>query len=281
MPDFGSFRGFGEKLAQGQTPTQLGLIGSESAYDGDANSFFQRVTSAGGTLSNTEKIAVNQLVLDMKANGTWTPMKALYPMVGASAAACAQNLKSSSFTGTFNGSWTFASTGVTGSSGFFNTGLNAATQLSFANNHMSAYIYNNTASAYDMGVSADAGTIVDELTLLVRQNPNNLIYYSVDAIYNCNVAITNSQGHTLGSMSGTNTQNIYKNGVKLRSIASGGSQLASGNIYIGAVNANGTASSFSNHTFALNSIGDKLSDTQASDFYTAVQAFQTTLGRQV
>ena len=30
MPDFGSFRGFGEKLAQGQTPTQLGKIGSES-----------------------------------------------------------------------------------------------------------------------------------------------------------------------------------------------------------------------------------------------------------
>jgi hypothetical protein len=29
MPDFGSFRGFGEKLAQGQTPTQLGLIGSQ------------------------------------------------------------------------------------------------------------------------------------------------------------------------------------------------------------------------------------------------------------
>jgi hypothetical protein len=29
MPDFGSFRGFGEKLTQGQTPTQLGLIGSQ------------------------------------------------------------------------------------------------------------------------------------------------------------------------------------------------------------------------------------------------------------
>jgi hypothetical protein len=29
MPDFGSFRGFGEKLVQGQTPTQLGLIGTQ------------------------------------------------------------------------------------------------------------------------------------------------------------------------------------------------------------------------------------------------------------
>lgn len=30
MPDFGSFRGFGEKLTQGQTPTQLGLLGSQN-----------------------------------------------------------------------------------------------------------------------------------------------------------------------------------------------------------------------------------------------------------
>ena len=70
------------------------------SYDADAQAFFTRVTSAGGTLSATEKLATNQLVLDMKSAGIWSSMKAIYPMVGASAAACAQNLKSSSFTGT-------------------------------------------------------------------------------------------------------------------------------------------------------------------------------------
>jgi hypothetical protein len=30
MPDFGSFRAFGDKLVEGQTPTQLGLLGSEN-----------------------------------------------------------------------------------------------------------------------------------------------------------------------------------------------------------------------------------------------------------
>ena len=64
--------------------------------DPDAAAFFARVTAAGGTLSATEQTAVNTLVVTMKADGTWTPMKAIYPMVGASAAACAQNLKSSS-----------------------------------------------------------------------------------------------------------------------------------------------------------------------------------------
>ena len=92
-----------------------GLIASQIAsFDADAVAFFGRVTTAGGSLSATEKAAVNTLVVQMKADGTWTPMKAIYPMVGASAAACAQNLKSASFTGTFSSGWTFASTGVTG-----------------------------------------------------------------------------------------------------------------------------------------------------------------------
>ena len=83
-------------------------ISGGGAFDSDAQAYFDRVSTAGGTLSTTEKNAVNQLVIDLKANSLWTPMKAIYPMVGASAAACAQNLKSSSFTGAFSSGWTFA-----------------------------------------------------------------------------------------------------------------------------------------------------------------------------
>jgi hypothetical protein len=42
-----------------------------------------------------------------------------------------------------------------------------------------------------------------------------------------------------------------------------------------------TGQSFSNNRNAFTSIGDGLTDTEASNFYTAVQAFQTTLSRQV
>lgn len=110
-------------------------------YDADAQAFFDRVTAAGGTLSATEKTAVNQLVLDMKSYSIWTAMKAIYPMVGASAAACAQNLKSSSFTGTFNGGWTFASTGATpnGTTGYMDTGLTPSTELNVNSNGIGFY----------------------------------------------------------------------------------------------------------------------------------------------
>ena len=107
MPDFGIMRGFndklfGDKLVAGQLPTHLGLIGSTYfGTDPDAQAFFDRVTAEGGTLSATEKAAVDKLVKQMKIDGTWTPMKAIYPMVGASSAACSRNLKSDDFNGTF------------------------------------------------------------------------------------------------------------------------------------------------------------------------------------
>ena len=139
----------------------LGLItaaagGAAPVYDADAQAFFDRVTTAGGSLTNTEKSAVNTLVIALKANSLWTPMKAIYPMVGASAAACAQNLKSSSFTGTFSSGWTFASTGVTGNgaSTYFDTNCNASTAVAQNSTHLSYYCRtSNIQNVVDMGVS--------------------------------------------------------------------------------------------------------------------------------
>ena len=142
-------------------------------YDPDAQAFFNRVSSAEGTLSTTEKTAVNQLVLDMKSANIWTAMKAVYPMVGASAAACAQNLKSSSFTGTFTSGWTFASTGATpnGTSAYFNTTF-ASNLLSNGSTHMSYYSKTNQTS----GSPIEMGT----------ETPDFLLWYNAFGITNAN-----------------------------------------------------------------------------------------------
>jgi len=71
---------------------------------------------------------------------------------------------------------------------------------------------------------------------------------------------------------------LYKNGTSLKSTSSGG-VLPSANLNLGR-SGSGTPY-YWNGTLAFSSIGDGLTDTQASNFYTAVQAFQTTLSRQV
>jgi hypothetical protein len=283
MPDFGIMRGFneklfGDKLVAGQLPTQLGLIGSvDFAFDPDAQAFFDRVTTAGGSLTTTEKDATNTLVIQMKTDGTWTPMKAIYPMVGASAAACAQNLKSSSFTGTFTSGWTFASTGVTpnGTSAYMDTNLNGNTSLNLNDSHASVYLRTNSD-----GLFCDLGNFNGTTGINIFSRFGNAQYIRINEEDANTISTTDSRGFRFGSRIISTTKNIYINNSRT-DFAQNTIGKANLNIYIGARNFSGSANFFSNRENAFASIGDGLTNTQGSAFYTAVQAFQTTLSRNV
>jgi hypothetical protein len=274
MPDFGSFRGFGEKLAQGQTPTQLGAIGSQNIFDADALAYFERVTVAGGTLSGVEQNAVNSLVLDIKALNIWTKIKALYPLVGASAAACAQNLKSASFTGTFNGGWSFASTGATpnGTTGFFNTFLNPNTTMAFNDQSYSVY-KNGLTSAYEFGtVDGSYNGVAMGLTS-----------YSVinEFILNNPFTANAANGfYTLNRVDSTEKK-LFRNGALFETKTSAATSYNLGTIYMAGRERLGISDAFGSGSFRFFSIGDGLTDTQAVNLYTAVQTFQTALSRNV
>ena len=64
-----------------------------AGFDPDAQAFFTAVTNGGDTLTTTEENAVNQLVLDLKANSQWTIAKFIYPLVGGTATSHKWNLK--------------------------------------------------------------------------------------------------------------------------------------------------------------------------------------------
>jgi hypothetical protein len=265
----------------------LGLrqaVAAAGGYDADAQAFFDRVTTAGGTLTTTEKNATNQLVLDIKSAGIWSAMKAVYPMVGASAAACAQNLKSSSFTGTFSSGWTFASTGVTGNgtSAYMDTNFNPVTQSQAQNStYLSVYVRNNTGSGYDMGNSQDVGIGVKPTYIIARYLNNNAYIGIADVSYATSIASLDSMGFWSGGTNGSSAQIFYKNGTNIKTDTSTQSGFFSSNFYLGGVNGANLLQFPSNHQYAFSTISDGLSPTQNADFYTAVQAFQTTLSRQV
>jgi hypothetical protein len=251
-------------------------------FDSDAQAFFDRVTTAGGTLTTTEKQAVNQLVITMKADGTWGPCKVIYPMVGASAAACAQNLKSSSFTGTFSSGWTFASTGATpnGTSAYMDTNFNMLTDyISTSNASIGAYIRTNTGSGtYDMGAGDN---IPVSNGMLIMPTLGGTFYGTAmgGLMFESN---TNAQGFYCMNRDG-GSQYMYKRGnitINKSAVSAVGS-ISSLTIYIGSSNSSQANYKFSDKETAFNFIGDKLTQTEVSNFYTAVQAFQTTLGRQV
>jgi hypothetical protein len=254
-----------------------GLIASQIAsFDADAVAFFGRVTTAGGSLSATEKAAVNTLVVDMKAAGIWSAMKAIYPMVGASAEACKQNLKSSSFTGTFTSGWTFASTGVTpnGTSAFFNTGFNPNGILTSTNCHFSFYQSNATLTTPDKlhGIVSTTqfyqdfwGNTVGTSAIGTTSSGSNLI-------------TSNNSMFILTAPS--STAKIFRATTQIATFTSTGA-MPNINFYFGAANESGTANYFTNAGISFASLGDGLTDTNATDFYNAVQTMNTTLSRQV
>ena len=286
MPDFGIMRGFneklfGDKLVAGQLPTQLGLIGSSNfGFDADAQAFFDRVTAATGTLSDTEKLAVDTLVKQMKTDGIWTKMKAIYPMVGASAAACAQNLKSSSFTGIFSTGWTFTNTGVTPTFGYMSTQFNPTTEIS-DNNKGSFGIYSRTnrsdSFSKQHGAVGDIGVI-----LLILKSSSKIQNYLHNPNTSTQIANTNSQGfYQMSRISSTDTLHSKNNTVNNVSITT--AQRPNITMYLGARNnPNGIPNTFDDIEIAFAYYSDfSLESSDLINYNTSVQAFQTTLNRQV
>ena len=125
--------------------------------DADAQAF---ITAAAIT-DPTQQIAINNLVVGMKADGTWTKMKAIYPFVGGTATTHKWNLKDprdldAAFRLVFNGGWTHSSTGATpnGTNGYADTYLVPSTQIASINSaHISFYSRTNSNSSCDIGVS--------------------------------------------------------------------------------------------------------------------------------
>jgi len=281
MPDFGIMRGFGDKLfgnklVAGQLPTNLGKIGSQSfGFDIDAVAFFNRVIANGGTLSGIEQIATDQLVKDLKSYGIWSLIKGIYPMVGSSAAACSRNLKSDTFNGTFSNGWTFASTGVTpnGINAVMNTGY---VQTSFL---FGISIYNRTNTnklGLDIGQLDPVPFAYTHLLLglgSTSMRGRNSTNANIDYNYN-----TTNVGfwQTNRISTSTNGWNVNYNGLVVGLNSSFNNTLPTSSVVIG-----GDGGLYSDRQIGLASMHDGLSNTQASNFYTAVQAFQTTLSRNV
>ena len=101
-------------------------------YDPDAQAFITAV----GLTDNTQKSAINQLVLDFKTAGTWGLMLGIYPFIGGSAVTHKWNLRDprdtdASYRLTFSGGWTHSSTGAfsNGTNAYANTFINPSTSV--------------------------------------------------------------------------------------------------------------------------------------------------------
>ena len=244
--------------------------------DPDAQAF---ITAASIT-DPTQQTAINTLVVDLKGYSIWTKMKAIYPFVGGTNTSNSYNLRNTAqYQISWGGSVTSNSNGVTfGANGYGNTNLNPNTAFSTNDSmHLSAYSRTNN----DLGGLDFGGLNASAVTGLYLRYSNNAYAY-INGGAGVLTANTNSTGFYVGTRTASNVLKLFKNNSQLGSTYTGanGARLNL-NAFLGAVNATNLASYYTQRNYAFASIGDGLTDTEAANFYTAVQTFQTTLGRQV
>jgi len=250
------------------------VILSGENYTSAAQSYF---TAAEITDAN-QKRAYNNLVVSGLADGWYSKMIALYPVLGGTSSSCSYNaINTSLYNLTFSGGNTFSANGwmPNGINGFANTGLNVGSVLNPVSHSFGIYSRTNSTSGTQVYGAFQTSILQNNLCSanLISGDPAlNPINYtgnpSTRLILLSRESSTSSKGYRNGTLLGTD-------------IASFTTWTLSREFYFGARNFGGAASLFMVHEHALMFLASALTPTDVANFTTAVNTFQTALGRNV
>jgi len=248
---------------------------------GPADAFIK----AAGITDSTQQTAIKTLVNDLNGYGLWSKMKAIYPMVGGNATAHSYNLKDiTKFQIAFSGGWTHSSTGAlpNGSNAYADTKLNDSL-LTPNSSHLSYYSrINGNLAGYDIGLYS--ATLGKGIWLTLRDNSNRFAGGIFQSGSSGEVTVTNldSKGFYIGCKNGSTLTTFYKNGSSVVSSTKTDTTASNYNLFLASLNNDGVPGyGYSNKECAFSTIGDGLTDTDASNLYTIIQNYQTILNRQV
>lgn len=279
---------YGYGILNNHVPTlKATAMGNSIVWDVDALTFISNASITDAT----QKIAINTLVTDFKTASIWTKMKAIYPFVGGTATTHKWNLKDprdldAAYRLVFNGGWTHSSTGAlpNGTTGYADTKLNVNNTLSGGDSHLSYYSRTTAIpgagkdyymmGAYDLPNARLYGIDVYGASPNVYSSLGNFI----DAT---NKIITDTKGLFLVKKETNNSQKTIINNTLIDTQTQLVTLKPNYNIGLAASINNSGIYGYSTFESSFASIGDGLTDIEATALYTAVQKYQTLLSRNV
>lgn len=255
-----------------------------AAYDSDAQAFF----TAAGITNSTQKSAVNQLVLDLKSYSLWTKFIAIYPLVGGTATTHKYNLvdpqdTDGAFRLGFGGGITHDANGITGNgtTGYARTYVVGTSVLSL--DDVSAFIYSRTNTAggkIDLGSMDYPAPNYRSVQINARSATDFFSGTTSMATVDASVANTDSRG-LFGVSRLSSTDYLKSINSTQTTITATSTSLSYEGISLMAFANAGIHSAYSDRNLAFACIGSGLTATECDDLYTCVQAYQTTLSRNV
>jgi hypothetical protein len=181
----------------------------------------------------------------------------------------------------FNGGWTHSSTGATpnGTNGYADTKFIPST--SFSSNNNSFGVYSRTDNVNGENFMGTSTTTANRILMYVKFTSGGASQINHNSQSPAQPTTLNSSGQFVSNRISAGTQKVFYNGNSIASISSSEQGLSTVPIFLASANVSGSASGFSNRQLAFAHIGNGLTDTEAANLYTRVQAFQTALNRQV
>lgn len=231
--------------------------------------------------------ALNTFDLGLISNSLDTKMYAIYPFVGSTATTQKYNFMDArdldvAFRLSFIGGATFSATGYkpngvnASADTFFKPSVNLPSML---NVHLSTYTRTQVRGGIDAGVST-----LNSLHISADLNQSGIYAFSsIAGQYAANFSSNPSTGFFIANRESNISNKIIRNNTIINTnttnVGTGGT-LDTANVYLASLNIGG-GSLFSSREQAFASIGNGLTNGEASALYTLVQNMQTTLSRQV
>ena len=238
-------------------------------FDPDAQAF---ITAAAIT-DPTQQSAINQLVVDLKAQSLWTKLKAVYPFVGGTALSHKYNLKDprdldAAFKLMFSGGWTHTANGAkpNGTNGYADTFLIPTTETAMG-------VYTTEQVDTDIRVIICQGLNGGHY-ISPSINTINLRGTSSGSISN----LSNTKGMLIAFDTDTSTTYYYNLNGTGNSNTRTYSAFNSNSYIIGGFS---SSAYFTQNNLAFAFIGSLSNQTDATTLRNIVQAFQTALSRNV
>jgi len=265
----------------------------ENNFDPDAQAFI----TASGITSSIEQNTLNTFVIGLKGAGLWSLIYFMHVYLGSTASTHKYNLVNpldadAAFRLQFNGGWTHSSTGATpnGVNAWADTFFDPSVNLNTSDLCSFGY-YSRTDSAvtseYVMG--SNSGFTQAACALIARRD-TGLRFAIADFPSGTNFRAAgdslsgDGRGFFVGSVDGPNTK-LYVNGAVVASNTSATlNTLGTFAPVIGAIRAESGGPIIAGYTdkeCALDFVAKKLNDAQVLALTNLVQAFQTSLSRQV
>lgn len=260
------------------------LIKGGGAYEAEATALFARFTTPP---TSARKAIINTLIKALKDGGVWSKLDALYLTAAADAQAARRNWVQDAFNLTAVNSPTFtADRGYAGngSSSYLRTGFNPTTAPSpkFAQNSAHVSLADRTsraaASRVEMG-AINAGPTIFMAQIATRFTGGTALARITGSVTGIPAfASTESSGRFVVSRTGATAMEAYRNAASIGTSANASASLLNLEIYLGALNSNGSPLLYSTDQIAQAGVGSALSGAEVATLDAAIAAYLTAVG---